>query len=108
MARSGRQSCDQRQTRGSRAMNKKPTKKPGKPRRSRPPIPCDLSQVPLILTVPETAALMRRDLFNVYDLIKQNFFPEGVVHHSGRSIRVMRDPLLSFLAAGGKKLEAVQ
>jgi hypothetical protein len=78
------------------------------PRKPKPG-PTDLNQVPLLLTVPEGAVLLRMDKCRLYELIKdKNYFPSGVISHVGRSIKIFRDPLLAFMAAGGKKLEAVQ
>jgi len=57
------------------------------------------------MTVAETAVYLRRHRLHVYELVRQNFFPPGVVARIGRAILFNRGALDEFLANGGKGLE---
>ena len=60
--------------------------------------PPALGDPPTVLTVPELAALLRLDRKTVYACIKAGEIPG--VRRVGRAIRVHRDQVLRWLAAG--------
>ncbi len=55
----------------------------------------------LLLTVPETAALLRLSPRRLYALIAEHILPDGVVVRFGRAVRVSHPRLRSWLGADG-------
>jgi len=53
----------------------------------------------LLLTVPETAGLLRLSPRRLYALIAQHKLPEGVVVRFGRAVRVSQPRLRGWLGA---------
>jgi len=53
----------------------------------------------LLLTVPETAGLLRPSPRRLYALIAQHMLPEGVVVRFGRGVRVSQPRLRCWLGA---------
>jgi len=59
--------------------------------------------VPDLLTVDETAAILRIARGRCYELLRRGFIP---VVHLGRQVRVSRAELEQFIARGGQRLES--
>lgn len=55
----------------------------------------------LLLTVPETAGLLRLSPRRLYALIAQHKLPEGIVVRFGRAVRVSQPRLRCWLGADG-------
>ncbi len=61
-------------------------------------IAADADELPAVLTVDETAALLRMDRKTVYNAIQRGEIPG--VRCLGRSIRLSRDAVLAWLSQG--------
>lgn len=67
-----------------------------------PPAAAPLQETPpRLLTVRQAASLLNISGKSVYELISREVFPTGVVCRLGRSIRIDRQALLAWCAAGG-------
>lgn len=58
-----------------------------------------MSDERLLLTVPETAGLLRLSPRRLYALIAEHKIPEGIVVRLGRAVRVSQPRLRSWLGA---------
>lgn len=57
-----------------------------------------------LLTVAETAEVLRVDIQRVYEMVRSGLLPRGVAIHLGRQVRINEDRLLEWLQGGGRPL----
>lgn len=57
-----------------------------------------------LITVREAAQELKVSSWRIYDLIRRGLLPPGVVVRLGRQLRIDRDALERWVAAGGQGL----
>jgi excisionase family DNA binding protein len=62
-------------------------------------LPPEPALEPALLTVREAGQYLHLHKLRVYGLIRERYFPPGVVHRFGKSIRIHKEALDRFLSS---------